>query len=483
MPPVATHSPVDQSANAALPAADKIKTPIWDSQLISKYDVQGPRYTSYPTALQFTEAYDESAYRRIAQRTMVDSIAPLSIYVHLPFCQNICYYCACNKVVTGDRSKAAEYLGYLQKEVELQSALVGKHRPVTQLHLGGGTPTFLDGAELTQLMHLLASHYQLTDSIHREYSIEIDPRTINDDTLALLKGLGFNRISLGVQDFDPKVQQAINRIQPFEMIKRLTESARLFQFGSISYDLIYGLPYQTPESLLVTLNQVVELLPDRIAFYNYAHLPERFKSQRAIDRLVLPTAQQKISMLGLVAEHLRAAGYVHIGMDHFVRPDDELAVAQQEGRLQRNFQGYSTCLAEDLVGLGVSSISSIADSFSQNEKELKHYYQQLDRGHLPIARGLNLTQDDKLRAYIISELICNLGLSTGQVERRFGIVFSKYFAEEKKVLLPLETDALVHWQGDKLLVTEAGRPMLRNICMVFDKYSGKGMAPGFSRIL
>ncbi|ARN76386.1 oxygen-independent coproporphyrinogen III oxidase [Oceanicoccus sagamiensis] len=443
---------------------------LWDQQLIAKYDVPGPRYTSYPTAVQFAEDYTIEVYRQEALDNLQQTISPLSLYVHIPFCQNICYYCACNKVVTADRRAARTYLDYLNKEIELQSPLVGKHRTVMQLHLGGGTPTFFDGAELTELMHLLASHYKLTDSERREYSIEIDPRTVTKDSLALLKGLGFNRLSLGVQDFDEQVQTAINRRQRYGMIETLTEAARLYQFKSVSYDLIYGLPMQSLQTLSATLEKTIQLSPDRIAFYSYAHLPERFKSQRAIDRLDLPSAAEKLAMLSLITEKLLAAGYIHIGMDHFVKPQDELAMARHEGKLQRNFQGYSTCLAPDLVGLGVSSISAMPSSYSQNERVLASYYQRLDQGELPIAKGFKLSRDDQIRRTVIAQIICDLQLDMTAVEKQFGLVFSEYFSRELLALKPLESDGLIYWHGDKLGVSELGQLMLRNICMVFDKY-------------
>lgn len=444
--------------------------PIWNKALIAKYDVAGPRYTSYPTAPLFNEAFTEQDYRDALKRSQLQSIAPLSLYVHIPFCFNICYYCACNKVVTADRSVARHYLQYLAKEIQLQSAAVGQRRPVTQLHFGGGTPTFFDPAELTELVHLIASHFSLLDDDSREYSIEIDPRTVSSETLALLKGLGFNRISLGVQDFDPDVQKAINREQSVDSIRELSEAARAYRFKSISYDLIYGLPMQNSQTIRNTVEQVIELGPDRIALYNYAHLPERFKSQRAIDRLTLPSAAEKLDMLELAASLLSSAGYQYIGMDHFVKPDDELAIAQREGTLQRNFQGYSTRLAPDLVGIGVSAISSVNGCYAQNEKDLDGYYQSLDEDRLPIAQGLELSRDDEIRRYVISQLACNLRLDSSDVANRFKIDFSEYFSQELPRLKGLESDGLVTWQGDTLVVSQTGRVMLRNICMVFDKY-------------
>ncbi|WP_339668800.1 oxygen-independent coproporphyrinogen III oxidase [Dasania marina] len=451
--------------------------------LSSKYDVAGPRYTSYPTAPHFSVDFGCNEYRQELIKQRGSSIAPLSLYVHIPFCKNICYYCACNKIVTRDSTVSRRYLNYLNKEIAMQAELAGQARPVTQLHFGGGTPTFLNDAELTELMHHLGQHFKLSDSPDREYSIEIDPRTVNKDRLALLKGLGFNRLSFGVQDFDPEVQTAINRCQSFNMLLSLTNAARLYQFKSVSYDLIYGLPKQNLQSLTNTLEQVLELAPDRIAFYNYAHLPARFSSQRAIDRHTLPSTEQRLEMLALIADVLTTAGYVYIGMDHFVKPNDELAIAQQEGRLQRNFQGYSTCLAPDLIGLGVSSISSLRHSYAQNEKDLERYYEQLDNNRLAISRGLRLSHDDEVRRHIISELICNLNLDIKQVEQHFQLCFFEYFANILETLKTYQKDGLILMESDKIRVTLEGRSMLRNICMTFDRYLSSDAQPRYSNTL
>jgi oxygen-independent coproporphyrinogen-3 oxidase len=463
-----------------------LSTSGWDRQLIEKYDVAGPRYTSYPTALQFNERFGAEDYRRLWQRqstSIAPSIAPLSLYFHIPFCENICYYCACNKVVTRQKEKARHYLNYLEKEIALQSALVGSRRPVTQMHWGGGTPTFLDAAELTELMHAIASHFHLLDNDSREYAIEVDPRTVDRQRLALLKGLGFNRISLGIQDFDERVQRAINRVQSPLLVQALVEATRAFGFKSLGFDLIYGLPYQSVDSLRRTLDQVLELGPDRIALYNYAHLPARFPSQRAIDRLTLPSAAEKLSMAQMANETLTAAGYVHIGMDHFVRAQDELALAQRNGHLQRNFQGYSICMAPDLIGMGVSAISSTADAFAQNSKSIDDYCARLDRGELPIERGLWLDDDDRIRRHVIAEIICNLGIDFDALDRRFGIDSRSYFRGESEALAALAGDGLIQLDNNRLQVTPRGRPLLRVICMVFDRYSAQAPAQRFSRVL
>ncbi|MEE4110672.1 MAG: oxygen-independent coproporphyrinogen III oxidase, partial [Halieaceae bacterium] len=374
----------------------------WQSgiAMARKYATSGPRYTSYPTAPQFSDEFDVQRYLnwQVFKERHAD---PLSIYVHLPFCHDICYYCACNKVVTRREGVARRYLDHLSRELALQSEIVGAERPVTQLHWGGGTPTFLDDGEITELMHGLASHFRLLDKGYREYSIEIDPRTVSPSTIALLKGVGFNRISLGVQDFDEQVQRAVNRIQPFEQVADLVEAVRAHGFRSLSFDLIYGLPYQDHRSMAETLRKVISLRPDRIACYNYAHLPERFKSQRSIDRLTLPEPEEKLLLAQMISATLQDAGYRFIGMDHYVLPEDELARGQGEGRLQRNFQGYSLQIAEDLLGLGVSSISQIGDFYLQNERSLDAYYELIDEGRMPITRGYMINNEDRLRRRVI----------------------------------------------------------------------------------
>jgi oxygen-independent coproporphyrinogen-3 oxidase len=441
-------------------------------RLARKYACQGPRYTSYPTAPQFREDFDVEGYLAWQQVHGSSKRDPLSLYVHLPFCQDICYYCACNKIVTRKPGVAREYLDHLQREIEGQSQLAGNRRPVTQMHWGGGTPTYLDDAELTELMHLLASHFSLLDKGYREYSIEIDPRTVHDATIALLKGLGFNRISLGIQDFDPLVQKAINRIQPYTRVAQLVERIRQHGFRSLSFDLIYGLPHQDRLTTSETLRKVIGLRPDRIACYNYAHLPERFSSQRAIDRLALPAPEEKIGLQLLISESLQEAGYLHIGMDHYVLPEDELALAQQEGRLQRNFQGYSLHMADDLLGLGVSAISQIGNFYVQNERDLADYYRDIAAGRLPIARGCEISPDDKLRRHIIMSLISELKLDIADCNRQFDIDFHRDFAPQLERLREMAQDGLLEIEDETILVTLAGRPFLRNICMPFDAYLG-----------
>lgn len=454
----------------------------WDKNLIAKYDTRGPRYTSYPTATEFTTTYTEADYIGSLQTVKTDSCHPLSLYIHIPFCQDICYYCACNKIVTRDKNAADIYLNHLEKEMALVHQYLGGQRTVAQLHLGGGSPTFLNAGQLTRLIHSLSSHFELTEDPAREYSIEIDPRTVSSDTLALLKGLGFNRISLGVQDFSPAVQKAINRTNSMAMVEDLVMAARDYGFRSINFDLIYGLPEQTLDTLQNTLGQVIKLNPERIAFYNYAHLPERFTSQRAIDRQTLPTPEQKLDMLNLISQVLTAAGYIYIGMDHFVKPTDELAIAQKEGYLQRNFQGYSTSHSSDLIGLGMSSISSGEHYFSQNQKNLDDYYKALDEGHLPIERGLKTNDDDDKRRAVIMDLIANLQFDIPAWERRFSTSFVEYFSAELQKLQLMQIDELVQVTRNSICILTKGRAMLRNICMVFDHYY-KPEANQYSKII
>lgn len=441
-----------------------------DMELAVKYACQGPRYTSYPTAPQFREDFSLDQYYAWQRKSGSHKTAPLSLYLHVPFCHDICYYCACNKIVTRDKGTARNYLQRLEKEIALQSELVGRKRPITQMHWGGGTPTYLDNAEITELMHILASHFSLLDKGYREYSIEIDPRTVEASAIALLKGVGFNRISLGIQDFDPLVQKAINRVQPFHEIAALVDSIRGHGFRSLSFDLIYGLPHQDRHSMDETLRKVIALRPDRIACYNYAHLPERFSSQRAIDRLTLPRPEEKLLLQQMISHTLQDAGYLHIGMDHYVLPTDELALAQQEGRLQRNFQGYSLHMADDLLGLGVSAISHIGDFYLQNERDLDSYYQMIDADKLPSTRGCKVTQDDKLRAHIIMGLISELKLDIGDCNQQFGIDFMVMFQEELDKLRAMEKDGLLHIDDQEITISHRGRPFLRNICMPFDAY-------------
>jgi oxygen-independent coproporphyrinogen III oxidase len=454
----------------------------WDKNLIAKYDARGPRYTSYPTAAEFTTAYTEDQYIRALEKVKSDASRPLSLYVHIPFCQDICYYCACNKIVTRDKGAADTYLTHLEKEMALIHSHLGSQRKVAQLHLGGGSPTFLNAGQLTRLIHSISTYFQLTEDPEREYSIEIDPRTVSNDSLALMKGLGFNRISLGVQDFSPAVQKAINRTNSVAMVEDLVIAARDYGFRSINFDLIYGLPEQNLETLKITLEEVIKLNPERIAFYNYAHLPDRFLSQRAIDRQTLPSPEQKLDMLNFISTTLTEAGYIYIGMDHFVKPTDELAIAQKEGHLQRNFQGYSTSHASDLIGLGMSSISSGEHFFSQNQKNLEDYYQAIDSGHLPVEKGLATNADDEKRRAVIMDLIANLDFDIAAWERLYSTCFADYFQPELQKLQVMRNDELINITQDRIIILPKGRAMLRNICMVFDQYY-KSESNQYSKII
>ena len=429
----------------------------------------GPRYTSYPTADRFVEAFGEADYIQALEQRRAGSLAlPLSLYIHIPFCDSLCYYCACNKVITKHHSKAAEYLRYLSHELDLQVAHLGSGQSVSQLHLGGGTPTFLSDEELTDLMAMVRRHFQLVPG--GEYSVEVDPRTVTPQRLAHLYQLGFNRLSFGVQDFDPTVQKAVHRVQPAEQVFALVQAARDLGFESINVDLIYGLPQQTPESFAHTLAQVNNLRPDRIALYAYAHLPARFKPQRRIVTAELPTGADKLSMLTQALDRFNEAGYVYVGMDHFALPNDALAVAKRQGRLHRNFQGYSTQAECDLLAFGVSAIGKIGPVYAQNVKTLDEYYDALDRDELPVLRGIELTADDLLRRAIIQALMCHFELSMQSIEIAHLINFREYFAEELADLKEMEKAGLVKIDGDWISVQPGGRLLVRGIAMVFDRY-------------
>ena len=457
-------------------------TVVFDSHLIRRYDRSGPRYTSYPTAVQFSENFNTADYR--CQATASDSSGrPLSLYFHIPFCARVCFYCGCSKIVTANRKRALPYLQHLYQEIELQAELFDGERPIEQLHWGGGTPTFLNHDQMIELMRVTAKHFNLLDHDRGEYSIELDPRELRTDTIEVLRYLGFNRLSLGVQDFDPAVQQAVNRIQSFPLVEAAVNAARKQGFKSISFDLIYGLPCQSVESFDETLDQVIELAPDRLSVFNYAHLPALFKVQRQIDSGQLPSAEAKLEILQHVIQRLSAAGYVYIGMDHFARPDDELALAQQQGKLQRNFQGYSTHAGCDLIGLGLTAIAKVADCYSQNAKTLDMYYAALDKGELPIQRGIVLTSDDRLRREIISELICHGKLDFAAIEDYYRIRFQDYFAGELRRLAVMEGDGLLHLGVDGISISPSGRLLSRIICMVFDRYLQQQPEQRFSKVI
>lgn len=437
--------------------------------MLQKYDVSGPRYTSYPTADRFVEAFTEDAYKlALEQRRVAGAALPLSIYVHIPFCESLCFFCACNKIVTKHHERSAEYLRYLQREIDLHIEHLGAGQTISQLHLGGGSPTFFSDAELAELMTMLKSNFTFAPG--GEYSIEVDPRTVNEQRLQHLSDLGFNRLSFGVQDFDPEVQKAVHRIQPAEQVFSLVEAARRFKFDSVNVDLIYGLPMQTPESFTRTLNQIVELRPNRIALYGYAHLPERFKPQRRISEYELPAAQDKITMLSSALTAFIKAGYVYVGMDHFALPDDDLAIAKRQGRLHRNFQGYSTQPDCDLISLGVSAIGRVGATYSQNAKTIEEYYDYLNQGRFPVVRGLALSRDDLIRRAVIMAIMCQGALQYESIELAYVMDFKTYFANEIELLKEQEAIGMVELDETGLQVTDTGWFFVRAIAMLFDKY-------------
>jgi len=466
---------------------------IFDLDLIKRYDKSGPRYTSYPTALKFDESFDEASYREVAEatndesRTLVKSgqrAKPLSLYFHIPFCDTVCFYCGCNKIATKDRSKAQPYLDRVYKELAMQSALFDDDRIVDQLHWGGGTPTFISHEQMRELMAETRKNFRLHDDDTGEYSIEIDPREVTVESIALLREIGFNRMSLGVQDFDANVQKAVNRIQSEEVTLATLKAARDQGFKSVSIDLIYGLPHQSIKTFAETVDKIIAASPDRLSVFNYAHLPEMFKPQRRINEAELPSAAEKLDILQDTSERLNKAGYVYIGMDHFAKPDDELAVAQREHTLYRNFQGYSTHADCDLIGLGVTSIGKVGNSYSQNVKTLDSYYEYIDSGHLPVYRGIILDKDDILRREVITQLICNFYLKAEDVENQFNIEFKTYFATELEELQSMAKDGLIVVdEKNTIRIEPAGRLLIRNVCMVFDKYLRQSGEQRFSKVI
>ncbi|KPZ00426.1 Coproporphyrinogen-III oxidase [Pseudomonas syringae pv. aptata] len=454
----------------------------WDSDLIHRYDVAGPRYTSYPTAVQFHTQV--SAFDLLhALRESRKASRPLSLYVHLPFCANICYYCACNKVITKDRGRAQAYLQRLEHEIQMLACHLAPGQVVEQLHLGGGTPTFLSHDELRRLMAQLRLHFNLLDDDSGDYGIEIDPREADWSTMGLLRELGFNRVSLGVQDLDPTVQRAINRMQSLEETRAIVEAARTLQFRSVNIDLIYGLPTQNPQTFSHTVDKVIDLQPDRLSVFNYAHLPERFMPQRRIDVADLPDAESKLLMLERTVEQLGNAGYRYIGMDHFALPDDELATAQEDLTLQRNFQGYTTHGHCDLIGLGVSAISQVGELYSQNSSDLNEYLRLLDSDQPATRRGLICNDDDRIRRAIIQQLICHFTLDFGEIEKTFCIDFRDYFSEAWPQLLGMASDGLITLSETGIEVRPAGRLLVRAVCMVFDTYLTRQNRQQFSQVI
>ncbi|KPB92316.1 oxygen-independent coproporphyrinogen III oxidase [Pseudomonas syringae group genomosp. 3] len=454
----------------------------WDSDLIHRYDVAGPRYTSYPTAVQFDTRAGPFELLH-ALRESRKALRPLSLYVHIPFCANICYYCACNKVITKDRGRAQAYLQRLEHEIRMLACHLAPSQVVEQLHLGGGTPTFLSHDELRRLMARLRAHFTLLEDDSGDYGIEIDPREADWASMGLLRELGFNRVSLGVQDLDPTVQRAINRMQSLEETRAIVEAARTLQFRSVNIDLIYGLPRQTPQGFSRTVDEIIELQPDRLSVFNYAHLPERFMPQRRIDASDLPDAHTKLLMLERTVEQLTDAGYRYIGMDHFALPDDELAIAQEELTLHRNFQGYTTHGHCDLIGLGVSAISQVGDLHSQNSSDLNDYQRLLDSDQPATRRGLICSEDDRIRRAVIQQLICHFTLNFSELEKAFAISFRDYFADAWPQLLCMADDGLIALSDSAIEVRPAGRLLVRSVCMVFDAYLTRQNRQQFSRAI
>jgi oxygen-independent coproporphyrinogen-3 oxidase len=467
------------------PAVIDSTTVHFDAQMMTRYGQAGPRYTSYPTAPQFKQEITAQDY--ILAATQSDQALkrePLSVYVHIPFCFSPCFYCGCNRVITRDVTKAERYLHYLEREIVMRGRNFDRRRPVEQLHLGGGTPTFLPKPLLSELMGELAQQFQLIDSPERDYSIEIDPRTVDRGTLELLKDLKFNRVSLGVQDFDPAVQRVVNREQPAKMVEGIYATARELGFQSINFDLIYGLPLQTLDSFRTTLDRVIALRPDRLAVYGYAHMPQLFKAQGKIRSESLPDAGTRMALLQLAIERLCAAGYLYIGLDHFALPSDGLAQAKQRASLHRSFQGYTTHANRDLVSLGVSAIGRVGNVYVQNHKNLKDYEAAIERGALPSQRGMVMDQDDCIRADVIQQIMCHGRIQPQAIESRHGIVFHEYFVRELRQLAVLERDGLIEPRADGLQLTPAGRLLMRAVAMTFDAYLHPAApAPAMSRVV
>jgi oxygen-independent coproporphyrinogen III oxidase len=451
-------------------------------ELIRKFDKLGPRYTSYPTADRFNNGFTEQTYLTyLEQRARNAANPPLSIYLHLPFCESLCYFCACNKIITQDHGRVTEYLRYLDKEMALVAARIGKDRKTVQLHLGGGTPTFFNEGELRQLMDMVRKHFEFTPDA--ELGVEIDPRTVRDGTLEMLAELGFNRNSFGVQDFDPAVQEAVNRIQPFKMVEKAVTESRKSNFQSINADLIYGLPKQTMESFSRTLDSLIALAPDRIALYNYAHLPSRFKAQRLIVAADLPSAEERLQIFMMSTRRLLEAGYVYIGLDHFSKPDDELNKARLDRSLHRNFQGYTTRAECDLIGFGVSAIGKVGNSYSQSVRTVNAYYEALDKGQLPVEKGFELSADDLMRREIIMTLMCSLPLEFDTINSRHGIDFHRYFAPEMAILKQYEDAGLIAIDPAAIRITPKGRMFVRAVGMAFDKYLTQPTTSTYSKLI
>lgn len=454
----------------------------WNTSLIQRYDLAGPRYTSYPTAPQFRESFSEKTLLNAIVQSN-DLSRPLSLYFHIPFCDTLCYYCGCNKVVTHNKGRALPYLERMIQEMALYAEQIDSNRQVQQIHWGGGTPTFISDSEMSLLMKSTRRLFKLADDAQGEFSIEIHPGRVSIQTMAHLRQLGFNRVSMGIQDFDTRVQNAVNRFNSQEQVANLVQALRRQNYRSISMDLIYGLPLQTCHSLKQTLNKVIDLSPERLSVFNYAHLPHLFKSQKLIREEDLPSPAQKLEMLHQCIEQLQSAGYIYIGMDHFAKPGDELVLAQERGDLQRNFQGYSTHGDCDLLAFGVSSISKINNVYVQNAKDLNRYQQHLDQSLLPIEKGFSLNSEDQLRAFVINQLICHFHLDFALVMREFGVDVSHHFQYELTQLQPMVEDGLISIGHNQLQVHNSGRMLIRRICMVFDEYLNNSQQIRYSKII
>lgn len=463
------------------------KTPYaveFNDELIQRYNKNGPRYTSYPTAASFTDQITSKNFVDHAIKSN-ELLVPndLSLYVHIPFCDTLCFYCGCNKIATKNRCRATVYLDYIEKEAKLLKGYFDSDRLVTQLHWGGGTPTFLNAGQMERLMTILSENWNFSPSNNRDFSIEIDPRSTTIEGIQDLARLGFNRFSLGVQDINPLVQKAINRIQPLEMTSSIMNACKNVGAKSINIDLIYGLPLQTVKTFNKTLDAIIELSPDRLSIFNYAHMPHLFSPQKRINEEDLPSSNEKLKMFHAVMQKLTDAGYIYIGLDHFAKPDDELSKALAQGTLQRNFQGYSTHADTDLISLGVSSISSFDGIMTQNEKNIDTYYQKINEGVLPIAKGVELTEDDKVRRHIIQELMCQNEVDINALMKDYNIKGWNYFSNEFEKLKPMEEDGLVKVSSRGIKITSKGRVLARNVAMVFDTRSRQLIEQTFSKVI
>ena len=450
----------------------------WDPKLIQRYNRSGPRYTSYPTAVEFKTIDNSFIEERLLSER--DPAIPLSLYLHIPFCAHVCYYCGCNKIVTKDRSKSEPYLELLKAEIDHKAELLNGHPIVEQIHWGGGTPTFLSDDQMIDLMNHLRKRFRLSTSASADYSIEIDPRELRPNTLKVLREIGFNRTSFGVQDLNEKVQSAVNRMQPESMIRNVMIEARELGFRSINIDLIYGLPHQSQQTFSETLNVIIEMSPDRLSIFNYAHLPERFKPQRRIQEQDLPSPEEKLAILGNCITTLTNAGYHYVGMDHFAKPDDELSIAQANHKLHRNFQGYTTHGDCDLIGFGVSSISQITDHYLQNSPDIALYESAIKQKDLPVVKLIETNPDDLIRRHLIMELLCHDQIIFAELNKMFDLNSTLYFSDELLELEPMIEDKLLILSDEGIFITQKGRLLVRNACMVFDTYLNSHIISSYS---